>query len=243
MENPIYISLSRMIALHRQMDVVANNVANATTTGFKQERVMFSEFLDKPALGERLSLVQDRATVRDMSAGPMQATSNPLDVAISGKGYFAVDTVNGPHYTRAGRFQLDAKGQIVNSDGLPLLGSTDKPITLPTGTSQVRITADGSVFSDKNPTAPVGKIKIAAFDKEAMMSEVGGGLFVTDEKPQPTPKDTRIAQGMLEESNVKPVVEMTNMINVLRQYQGIQKIIDAEHDRQKNMISKLGRQA
>lgn len=243
METPIYISLSRMLALSRQMDVVSNNVANATTTGFKQQRMTFNEFLDKPALGERVSLVQDRAVYRDMSAGPMSVTSNPLDVAINGKGYFVVDTVSGPRYTRAGRFQLDGKGQIVDNSGLPLLGSDDKPLSVPTGTAQVRIAGDGSIFSNINPTKPIGKIKIAAFDKEQLMTEVGSGLFTTDETPQPTPKETKVAQGVIEESNVKSVAEMTAMIGVLRQYQGIQKIIDAEHDRQKNMIQKLGRQA
>ncbi|MEI8396165.1 MAG: flagellar basal-body rod protein FlgF [Rhodospirillaceae bacterium] len=241
METPIYVSLSRMMALRHQMDVVANNVANATTTGFKQERVQFAEFLDKPANGERVSLVQDRTTVRDLSPGPVSATSNPLDVAISGKGWFAVDTLNGPHYTRAGRFQLDAKGTIVDNNGLPVMGTGNRPITLPTGTTRINITGDGSVFSDANPLTPVGRIGVVNFQKEQQMTEVGSGLFTTDEIPTPAAKDTKITQGAIEESNVKPVIEMTNMINVLRQYQGMQKIVDAEHERLKNMIQKLGR--
>jgi len=243
MENPIYISLSRMLALSRHMDVVSNNVANATTTGYKQQKMTFTEFLDKPALGERVSLVQDRAVYRDMSAGPMSVTSNPLDLAINGKGYFVVDTVSGPRYTRAGRFQLNNDRQIVDNSGLPVLDASNKPVTLPAGTINVRITGDGSVFSNVNPAAAVGKINVVSFQKEQLMTEVGSGLFTTDETPQAVPKETRVAQGVIEESNVKPVVEMTNMITVLRQYQGIQKIIDAEHDRQKNMIQKLGRQA
>jgi flagellar basal-body rod protein FlgF len=243
MENPVYISLSRMVALQRQMDVVANNVANATSTGFKREHVMFSEYLQRPSMGERVSMVRDRATTRDMSPGPMSATSNPLDLAIRGKGYFVVDTLNGPHYTRAGRFQLDPKGQIVDNNGLPVLGTDMKPITLQNGANEVRIQGDGSVFTNLDPKTPVGKINVVTFDKEQQMSEVGSGLFLTDEKPQPAPKDTRLAQGVIEESNVQPVVEMTNMMNVLRQYQGIEKIIDSEHKSQQNMIQKLGRQA
>ncbi len=242
METPIYIALSRMVALQRQMDVVANNVANSTSTGFKRERVMFTEYLKKPAMGERVSMVQDRATSRDMSPGPMSATSNPLDLAIRGKGYFVVDTLNGPHYTRAGRFQLDPKGQIVDNNGLPLLGTDMKPITLPNGANQVRIEGDGSVFTNLNSRAPVGKVNVVSFTKEQMMTEVSGGLFLTDEKPQPAPKDTRLAQGVIEESNVQPVVELTNMMDVLRKYQGIEKIIDSEHNSQRSMIQKLGRQ-
>jgi flagellar basal-body rod protein FlgF len=243
MENPIYISLSRMVALQRQMDVVANNVANATSTGFKRERVMFSEYLEHPTMNERLSMVQDRATTRDMSPGPMSATSNPLDVAIRGSGYFVVDTLNGPHYTRAGRFQLDPKGQIVDNNGLPVLGTDMKPIILPTGAGDIHIQGDGSVFTNLNPRTPVGKINVVTFDKEQQMIEVGSGLFLTDETPKPASKDTRVAQGVIEESNVQPVVEMTNMMNVLRQYQGIQKIVDSEHKSQESMIQKLGRQA
>ena len=241
MENPIYISLSRMIALRHQMDVVANNVANASSTGFKQQRVVFTEFLDKPAMGERLSLVQDRAVARDMRPGAMLPTSNPLDVAISGKGYFVVDTVNGPHYTRSGHFQLDAKGQITDNNGLPVLDANNRPITLPRGATEVRITSDGSVMTNINPTQAVGKLAVVSFPKEQLMSDVGGGLYLTDQKSEPLPKETKVTQGMLEQSNVQPIVEMTSMINVLRQYQGMQKIVDGEHDRQKQMIQKLGR--
>ena len=243
MENPVYISLSRMVALQRQMDVVANNIANATSTGFKRERVMFSEYLQRPTMGERISMVQDRTTARDMSPGPMSATSNPLDLAIRGKGYFVVDTLNGPHYTRAGRFQLDPKGQIVDNNGLPVLSADMKPITLPPGANEIRIKGDGSVYTNLDPSNPAGKINVVTFDNEQQMTEVSGGLFLTDEPAKPAPKDTRLAQGVIEESNVQPVVEMTNMMSVLRQYQGIEKIIDSEHKSQQSMIQKLGRQA
>jgi flagellar basal-body rod protein FlgF len=246
MENPIYISLSRLMTLQRHMDVVANNVANASSTGYKRQGMLFTEFLKKPAPGEQLSLVQDRAVVRDLSQGPLQSTSNPLDVALQGKGYFVVDTLNGPHYTRAGRFQLDAKGTVVDANGLPVLTAGGQPITVPRGATQLRISGDGTVSAATSATAPareVGKLNIVSFQKEQLMTEVGSGLYVTDEQPQPAGKDTKVTQGMLEESNVKPVAEITNMITILRQYQGIQKIADAEHDRQRNMIQKLGRQA
>ena len=243
MENPIYISLSRMMSLHNKMDAVANNVANSTSTGYKQQKVLFSEVLKKTSMTEKVSLVHDRAMVRDMSEGPLQTTLNPLDVAIRGQGFFVVDTVNGPHYTRAGHFQLNNNSQVVDDNGLPVLDSGNKPITLPAKTVDIKISADGSVFSNVNPTAPVGKINVVSFKNERQMTEIGSGLFITDQKPQAAPKETRVIQGSLEESNVKPVAEITNMIDILRQYQGIQKVIDAEHDRQKTMIQKLGRTA
>ncbi len=244
MENPIYISLSRMMALRNQMDVVANNVANANSTAYKQQRVLFSEFLKKPAMGEQISMVRDRATVRDMSQGPLTATNNPLDLAINGKGFFVVDTLNGPRYTRNGRFQLDGKGGVVDVNGLPVLDAKSKPVTIPAGASRVRVTSDGSVLTDLDPTNAVAKIAMVSFEKEHQLVQVGAGLFTTaspDQQPIPASKDIKVTQGMIEESNVKPILEMTNMIGVLRQYQGMQKIIDAEHERQKAMIQKLGR--
>ena len=241
MENPTFISLSRLMSLQNKMDAVANNVANSNSTGYKQQKVLFSEVLRKTSMTEQVSLVQDRAMVRDMSEGPLSATSNPLDVAIRGKGFFVVDTLNGPHYTRAGRFQLNGTGQIVDDNGLPVLDGGNRPISLPTGTTSIRITADGSVFSNVNPTAPSGKINVVSFSNERQMSEIGSGLFITDEKPQTAPKDTRVIQGAIEESNVKPVAEITNMIGIQRQYESIQKMLAAENDRTKKMIQTLGR--
>ena len=241
MENPIFISLSRLMSLQNKLDAVANNVANANSTGYKQQKVLFSEVLRKTSMTEQVSLVQDRAMVRDMSEGPLAATSNPLDVAIRGQGFFVVDTLNGPHYTRAGRFQLNASSQIVDDNGLPVLDSGNRPISLPSGTKDIRITADGSVYSNLNPTTAVGKINVVTFKNERQMSEIGSGLFITDEKPQAAPKDTRVIQGAIEESNVKPIAEITNMIGVQRQYEGIQKMLSAENDRTKKMIQTLGR--
>ena len=241
MENPIFISLSRLMAVHSKLDAVANNVANATTPGYKQQRVLFSEVLRKTSMTEQVSLVQDRATVRDMSEGPISVTSNPLDVALQGKGFFVVDTLNGPHYTRAGNFQHDPKGQLTDVNGLPVLDTNNQPITMPKGSKGIRITADGSVFSSTNPTAPVAKIKVVSFDNERKMTEIGSGLYITDEKPQPAPKETRVIQGAIEESNVKPVVEITRLVDIQRQYEGVQKLISSENDRQKKMIQTLGK--
>ncbi|CAK0775204.1 Flagellar basal-body rod protein FlgF [uncultured Gammaproteobacteria bacterium] len=241
METPTYISLSRTMVLRRQMDIVANNIANMNTTGFKQERVLFNELIKKPAIGERVSMVQERATMRDFSPGPLTATANPMDVAINGKGYFVVDTVNGPKYTRAGRFELSPQRQMVNQSGLPVLDQSGQPISMPEGASNIRIDAEGHVFTDQDPKNPVGKINLVSFQREQFMQAVGGGLFTTDEKPQPAPAETKLAQGMLEDSNVKPILEMTAMIEIMRQFQLAQHIAESEHERVRGAISKLGR--
>ncbi|MBP2229302.1 flagellar basal-body rod protein FlgF [Azospirillum agricola] len=240
MENSIYVALSRQLTLRRQLDVTSNNIANMNTTGYKNQRMLFTEFMEKPALHERVSFVQDRAVVRDLSVGAMTQTGNPMDLALTGNGYFTVDTASGPRYTRAGNFRLNDQRQMVDGGGLPVLADNGQPIVLPAGTSDVKVSGDGTVSTE---LGPVGKLNIVTFKNEQLMTEVGSGLYVSDEEPQPAPADTKVAQGLLEGSNVKPVVEMTQMIEVQRSYMSAQRVIDNEHERIRSMIQKLGRSA
>ncbi|WP_298364661.1 flagellar basal-body rod protein FlgF [Azospirillum sp.] len=240
MENSIYVALSRQMALQRQLEVTSNNIANMNTTGYKNQRTLFTEFMEKPAMHEKVSFVQDRAVVRDLSVGGMTQTGNPMDLALTGNGYFTVDTASGPRYTRAGNFRMNDQRQMVDGGGLPVLADNGQPITLPAGTSDVKVSGDGTVSTE---LGPVGKLNIVTFKNEQLMTEVGAGLYVTDEEPQPAPADTKVAQGLLEGSNVKPVVEMTQMIEIQRSYMSAQKVIENENDRIRNMITKLGRTA
>src|ERR1700712_2019388 len=122
MEMPSYIALSRLVAQSRALEVTATNMANANTPGFKAGRVLFSDWLsrqtgaDSPRGGRVVAFVQDRATYRDQQAGPLQATGNPFDVAISGEGYFSVETPRGPRLTRAGRFTPMPDGRLGDAD-------------------------------------------------------------------------------------------------------------------------------
>ncbi|MFD1627520.1 flagellar basal-body rod protein FlgF [Azospirillum griseum] len=240
MENSIYVALSRQMALQRQLEVTSNNIANMNTTGYKNQRTLFTEFLERPGMHEKVSFVQDRAVVRDLSVGAMTQTGNPMDLALTGHGYFAVDTASGPRYTRAGNFRMNDQRQIVDGGGLPVLSDNGQPITLPAGTSDVKVSGDGTVSTE---LGPVAKLRIVTFKNEQLMTEVGSGLYVSDEEPQPAPADTKVAQGLLEGSNVKPVVEMTQMIEIQRSYMSAQKVIENENDRIRNMITKLGRSA
>jgi len=240
MENSIYVALSRQMALQRQLEVTSNNIANMNTTGYKNQRMLFTEFLEKPGMHEKISFVQDRAVVRDLSVGGMTQTGNPMDLALTGHGYFTVDTASGPRYTRSGNFRMNDQRQMVDGGGLPVLADNGQPITLPAGTSDVKVSGDGTVSTE---LGPVGKLNIVTFKNEQLMTEVGAGLYVTDEKPEPAPADTKVAQGLLEGSNVKPVVEMTQMIEIQRNYMSAQKVIENENDRIRNMITKLGRTA
>src|SRR5689334_5512790 len=155
MENPSYIALSQQMALRRQMDAIATNIANVSTPGYKAERIMFSELLAGKAPypgaagGSRqgLSFVNDVGMLRDTSEGGMTQTGNALDLAVSGSGYFVVDTPAGPRYTRAGAFRLNQDGRIVTSDGYPLLDQQNRPISVRPGETRIEISAKGAVTS------------------------------------------------------------------------------------------------
>ncbi|MDG3441765.1 flagellar basal-body rod protein FlgF [Nitrospirillum amazonense] len=237
MENPIYVALSRQEALSRQLDVVANNIANMNTTGYKQQRMLFQEYLEKPARGERVSFVQDYGLMRDTRAGALQVTNNTLDLALKGDGYFTVETLSGPRYTRAGNFQLNDRREIVDQNGLPVLDTNDNRITVPDGTTDLKIQGDGTVMADR---AQLGKLKIVSFDDQQQMQTLGGGLMTTTQTPRPS-ANPQVTQGAVEASNVQAIVESTAMIDVLRQYQMTQKLVDEEHDRIRNAISHLAK--
>jgi flagellar basal-body rod protein FlgF len=236
MESPSYVALSRQEALRRQMDVVANNIANVNTTGFKQQRVLFTEFLERPSVHEQVSFVQDRAVVRNLNVGALAQTGNTLDFALTGPGYFTVDTASGRRYTRSGNFQLNNQRQVVDQNGLPLVDERGQPMVIPENAREIKVSSDGTVSTEEGD---VGKFNLASFSREQLMTEVGGGLYVSDEQPQAVPADTKVSQGMLEQSNVNSITETTSMIEILRQYQQNQKMIDNENERIRTAIRRL----
>ena len=262
METPTYIGLSRQMVLSRQMDVVANNIANASTPGFKAEEVVMSEYKIQAERPVKLSYVQDFATARDFRDGPLKATGNDLDLAIQGDGFFVVKTPDGNRYTRVGRFQLDKDGQIVTSQGYPVLGG-GSPITLTPDDGHVNVAEDGTISTDraKNGTqqAVVGRIDVVSFaDKNALVPEQDNAYSAGGQTPRPVNTDigtaniglpvagtetpgsgTKIMRGVLEDSNVQTIVQMTSMIQVTRNYQAVQKFLDEEHQRQLNAISTI----
>jgi flagellar basal-body rod protein FlgF len=218
------------------MDVIATNLANLETAGFKSEHMIFAEHLENTGDGEILSLVHDVSFVRDLSEGPMVGTQSPLDLAIHGDGYFVVDTPEGERYTRHGVFQLDDTGQIVTTEGNPVLSSGGGPILVPLETNTITITRDGTVSADAEE---IGNIKRVSFENPQALSKVGSGLYdAVGQTPQAAPA-AEILQGMVENSNVKGVVEMTRMIDTVRSYQAAAKLADTEHERILDAIDAL----
>jgi flagellar basal-body rod protein FlgF len=236
LENPGYIALSRQMVLKRQMDVLANNLANVTTPGFKGESMLFVEHLKRTDHSERLRFVQDIATVRDLAPGPMTHTGSPFDLAIRGDGYFAVETPEGERYTRAGGLALDADGQIVTAQGLALLSDGGSPITVPPDAASVTVARDGTVSSDQGE---IGRIRLVRFESPQVLNKLEHGLYdAAGQEPLPV-EAPDIQQGKVEGSNVVGMVEMTKLITTVRSYQAAANLADQEHQRQRRAIEAL----
>jgi flagellar basal-body rod protein FlgF len=252
METPGYVALSRQAALRRELDIIANNIANMDTPAFRGESMLFVEHLadtkDRAPVGLRkISYVQDIATVPDLAEGAKVATDNPLDLAINGKGYFVVEGEEGERYTRNGNFMRDADGQIVTTGGLPVLNDAGQPMILPDTAGRVDVARDGTVsYHDQNGGAVVrlGRLQIVAFENEYALKKDAEALFrAENQDPQPA-QDAEVLQGFVEKSNVKGVVEMTKLIHTVNSYQSAGKLVDAEHERQRRAIQTLaGRSA
>jgi len=250
MENGSLIGLSRQIALQRELDVVANNIANLGTTGYKAAGVVFREFLMPAArtnehggTDRKLSFVQDRATWQDFSQGPVEQTGNPLDVALNGDAFLVVQTPRGERYTRNGALQVNAAGELVTSEGHRVVGESG-PITLQAGDKDVSISADGtiSVREGKNTTDSIrGKLRLVSFADPQRLQKDGTSTFVapTGVQPQPAALGTRVVQGVIEKSNVRSVIEMTRMIEVTRSYTQVAGILQQQSDMRRSAIEKL----
>ena len=249
MQNMHLIGLSRQMVLERQMDVVANNVANVNTTGFKADRSLFAEHLmpgaheDNFVAGDRrLSYVNDRATFHDFSQGVADPTKNPLDVAIDGGGFFVVQTPSGERYTRDGSFQINNQGQLVNASGYPVLGGGG-PITFQQTDKQITIASDGNVtvVEGTNRIDSVrGKLRLVSFAQAQRLQKEGSNLYSAADGATAAPDTTsRVRQGFIEKSNVNSVLEMSRMIEVTRTYTQISALLQQQSDLHKSAIEKL----
>lgn len=242
MENTALIAVSRQGTLRRQMDVIANNIANMNTSGFKGEKMMFREHLvsskgGEQVMGDKLHFVRDIATIRDMSEGPMKTTGNPLDVAIRGKGMLAVETPDGERYTRNGSLQLDPEGNLVTQKGFKVLDNGGQAIQFGPGDSGISIARDGTISSE---SGTIGKMRVVEFENSNDLQMIAGGLYDSASAPVDA-ESPEVVQGMVEGSNVEPIIEMARMIEASRAYTGVKQMIDTEDQRIKKMVETYGK--
>lgn len=236
----IYIAATGLLAESARQDVIANNLANATTTGFKRSESTASPFGDmllhnmgmpfQPEVGKLEMGAQVKGITMIDSQGPLRFTGNKLDVALVGTGHFTIDAPNGRRYTRDGSFSMDSTGKLVTKDGFPVLGANG-PITLAAG--EVRIASDGTITQGG---AVKGTLLLTALDPTSISQE-GEGLLTGTPSGTPT---ARIRQNSLESSTVNVVSEMVDLIRVMRSFEANQKSVQAHDEALQASLTKVG---
>jgi flagellar basal-body rod protein FlgF len=243
LDNVSYIGVSRQMTLRRELDLAANNIANADTVGFKVEQLLVQTEAGAPARTDGIPnpalFVLDNGVGRDFGQGDLRQTGRPLDVAVEGDAFFRVGGAQGERYTRDGRFATDAQGRLVTKGGQPVLDDSGAEILLDPKKSEPSIAADGVVSQDGQRVAKLG---VARFDSLSVLSKDGDNLYVNQSNAaaQPAP-DARLRQGMLEGSNVRPIVEITNLIQVSRAYESVARMIEQNNDLTQRSVERLGR--
>lgn len=243
MLNNVYIVSSKLMGQKERLAMIADNVANANTIGYKKQGLDFLEMVGREQGKDVGSFVSDGQPRFDFSEGSINYTRNPLDVAIEGDGFFAVDVAGTTHYTRNGQFRLNAQGQIVTSQGHNVLDVNNAPLSVPPGSSDIKITADGTLATEDGI---IGNVGIFDFTPAQMQkfARVSGAMFRPEEGTQPEAleaEDISVVQGALEGSNVNPIEEMTNLIEVNRAYQAATKLNKQVEDLDQTNIRQLAR--
>lgn len=230
-------------SLQTAMNVVANNVANSNTTGFKRTAVAFDSYLSQPTPQDSFRFAVERGIYRDAAQGATFVTGNPLDIAIQGQGYIPIQTEAGIRYTRAGSFQLDGEGSLVTASGDKVLDDGNQPLSFPADATDILIGSDGTISAKSGGTgtvAQVGKLSIFMFKNEKDLASAGENLYLALQTPEINPEG-KVVQGAVEQSNVRGIEEMTRMIEISRAYQRVANLLSTEHQRQTNAIQRLGK--
>lgn len=245
MENAAYVGLSRQMTLRRELDVVANNIANADTTGFKVEQLLVGTEVGDRArnafVRPGVSFVLDNGVGRDFTQGSLEQTSRDLDFAVEGEGaFFKVGSGAQTAYTRDGAFTLDPEGKLVTHGGLAVQGDGGD-IVLDPLLGRPAVAADGTV-SQNGQT--VGRLAVVRFDTLGALQKGGDGLYRNASNAAEIPAtDAQVRQGMLEGSNVNPIVEITNLIEIQRAYESVTRMIENTTDLSRRAVERLGRAA
>lgn len=232
METAGYIALSRQSSLLREMQVIANNIANANTTGFRQEGMIFSEYLSEGDRLDSVSMAAGRIHKTSFAQGELEPTGSAYDLAIEGEGFFLVGTPNGERLTRAGAFSPSAEGLLVTPDGNPVLDGGGAPIFVPPNATDLAIAQDGTLSTGGRPIGQIGVVR--PVDELAMVRE-GSQLFEATAGFEPV-DNPRVMQGFTEASNVDTVLQLARMVEVQRAYELGQSFSEREDERIRDAI-------
>lgn len=235
METSGYVTLTRQSGLMREMEIIAHNMANAATTGFRQQGIVFSEYIEAVGQGDSLSMAAARVKSTSMSQGILTQTGNPLDLAIEGNGFFQLETQNGIRLTRAGAFNVNSVGDIVTAEGHRVLDIGGASINVPPGEADVTVAADGTVSLGDQLLGQLGVVEPEA---GADLKREAGVLFQTDAALIPAANGL-VLQGHLEGSNVDAISQLTRLIEVQRAYEMGQKLLDMGDERSKSALQTL----
>ncbi|MGY6704313.1 flagellar basal-body rod protein FlgF [Roseinatronobacter sp.] len=247
MDNSTYVSLSLATALERQLNVTANNMANANTAGFKGERVVFSSYLhrDDTAASGDTSFLIDKGSYIDMQQGGVSHTGNPLDVALKGNGWFAYETPQGQRaYGRDGHFAQDAQGALVTMSGARVLDMAGNPIALPPDAgTDLSISRTGAISSLAN--GQIAQLGVFEVPDLPAYERIGNGMFVAPDidgiRPPVPDEATEVVQGAVEGSNVQPIVEMTRMMSIQKAYERAVQLMNGEDELRRDVLRRVGR--
>lgn len=237
MDNSIYVTLSRQLTLFRDMDATSNNIANVNTVGYNAEKLAFDDYLVEAdidgKLGQKVAYARDPLSYRDTNNGPLKTTGNPLDLAVSGPGYFIVDTPLGQRYTKAGNFMIDGQGTLVTPQGYPVLSAAGEVIAFPNDTTDVQINDQGLITANGEE---VGQVGVAEFSNEQAMKRLGNNLYSSNETPLEQ-QTTRVVQGALEQSNVQGVSELVRVVQLQRSVASTAKFVEVMYDLQRKVTN------
>ena len=248
MDSVAYLPISLASALRRDLDVTANNIANADTAGFRRERVAFESYLQQAqglAADADVAFVVDGGSFLDEAQGALMQTGNPLDVALQGRGWFGYEMPDGTRaYGRDGRLTLDPQGNLVTQSGAQILDAGGAPLAVAPGdVNAISIARDGTLTGPDG--AVVGQVGMFEVPDIQAYERRGAGMFVAADPAAAAPvapaEDTAMVQGAIEGSNVQPVVEMTRLMDIQRSYERAMKLVSTEDDLRRDALSRLGR--
>ncbi|MHA6264160.1 flagellar hook-basal body complex protein [Arenibacterium sp. CAU 1754] len=234
METAGYVTLSRQSGLMNEMRIVANNIANAATTGYRQEGLVFSEYVQSAPNQPSVSMTRTQVRNTSMEAGALTKTDGRFDFAIEGDGFFLIETPAGERLTRAGSFAPNADGDLVTMNGHRVLDAGGAPVFVPAGTD-ISVASDGTVSADGQPLGQIGLVRPT---EPLDMIREDGVMFRTDDGVEPAGQ-ARLLQGFLEGSNVNPILQVSRMIEIQRAYEMGQSFLETEDQRIRNAVKSL----